>query len=940
MVLQTEDVSLLFSKLTVKEIQKYERKTRAEIEKRKEDLRVMVGERYRDLIEAADTIRDMKLSVESVSQHVKNMHDSSIAMDLKKTPVKPALPSLSMIQQQCYSVAARVKLLLDIPDKIWISLENGDLLDAANLYLLAQHIHTSLEIEVNHQDSVPISTCFPVVARQWASVMHFRSSILLHSQQTMKAGGIEARKMAECLCAIMCITDCSSQKLCSDFLLARMASLEDILSPNQQVANVKDQIVALINQIKETVILTCSIFHRDNTVLFPNKGSGSGGLLYDVLETIKDTKKCDLLQLAMSHETVWAKYLPSSLVGFCPVFFMTANTVSLTEDFLQETCNHWIKVVKDTLTSGVSHILSYVNSVKGLSIIQDAIRVALVEITQDNKWTDSCERLMHKKISLWEDFLSSLFVFRIKAIVEGQFNGIVKSTKQNIILAINEINSVRPSELENDISSFIWTEGPEDIPSKFSLEGAAGRRLDMDNLTMKARGFTPRVQSICCSLDIRLKNILEDVGFYVKSSTEFSLKLSINTELDLEHIQCNLQSGCCGLVDSLVDYMELALSNFSSDPAGNSISVSKALLLAYLCTAMTELCPHLQKGIKGINTNYKSTLKDPQQLFLTSTKKSQKQNDNPLWQSVKQKLLEEKLELYGFWNKVVDEELKSKLKALVPIDVSDIFKHMPQWDLIEIEEESEEGTSVKSTISVPMHPSRQMESLLYWLCYEVNKIGGHIIPRVVLEDVQLNLLNRILATYESYLKTVDEQKLFMPQAVGLQLLFDARFVTGLISPRDKELCDRIQIVCDDFERFIDPFDLDVFSPYINNHLKRCIQRSLVLLGPLTSSDRLSVYNSSRPAYLSHEEQHNVLCLSAGQRIRFTLLPVGSASVRNIVQKDALTTAEEKPRQVLVNKGEKSRSISPQRSPNVAPVGATKSASASFFGAMSSSWFGN
>ena len=37
-----------------------------EVDKKREELRVMVGERYRDLIEAADTIQNMKLSAGQV----------------------------------------------------------------------------------------------------------------------------------------------------------------------------------------------------------------------------------------------------------------------------------------------------------------------------------------------------------------------------------------------------------------------------------------------------------------------------------------------------------------------------------------------------------------------------------------------------------------------------------------------------------------------------------------------------------------------------------------------------------------------------------------------------------------------------------------------------------------------------------------------------------
>ncbi|GFO40997.1 conserved oligomeric Golgi complex subunit 1-like [Plakobranchus ocellatus] len=61
------NATILFEKHTVEKIRHLEKETRLDIEKKKEDLRVMVGERYRDLIEAADTITDMKTSAENVS---------------------------------------------------------------------------------------------------------------------------------------------------------------------------------------------------------------------------------------------------------------------------------------------------------------------------------------------------------------------------------------------------------------------------------------------------------------------------------------------------------------------------------------------------------------------------------------------------------------------------------------------------------------------------------------------------------------------------------------------------------------------------------------------------------------------------------------------------------------------------------------------------------
>lgn len=55
-VIREMDTSAMFETYPIAEIRDIEKKTRQDIERKKEDLRQMVGERYRDLIEAADTI--------------------------------------------------------------------------------------------------------------------------------------------------------------------------------------------------------------------------------------------------------------------------------------------------------------------------------------------------------------------------------------------------------------------------------------------------------------------------------------------------------------------------------------------------------------------------------------------------------------------------------------------------------------------------------------------------------------------------------------------------------------------------------------------------------------------------------------------------------------------------------------------------------------------
>ena len=59
-ILLDMDLETLFTNNTIDEIEKLSQGLKHDIDQKREELRTMVGERYRDLMEAADTITQMK----------------------------------------------------------------------------------------------------------------------------------------------------------------------------------------------------------------------------------------------------------------------------------------------------------------------------------------------------------------------------------------------------------------------------------------------------------------------------------------------------------------------------------------------------------------------------------------------------------------------------------------------------------------------------------------------------------------------------------------------------------------------------------------------------------------------------------------------------------------------------------------------------------------
>lgn len=95
--------------------------------------------------------------------------------------------------------------------------------------------------------------------------------------------------------------------------------------------------------------------------------------------------------------------------------------------------------------------------------------------------------------------------------------------------------------------------------------------------------------------------------------------------------------------------------------------------------------------------------------------------------------------------------------------------------------------------------------------------------RVVLNEIINNIALELL-DYYSKLST----NLEIRQKQAIQILFDLKYFTLLMISRDnKQLVEQSNKVCNNIISKIDPFDFDVFYPFINTNVKKAVQRSLV-----------------------------------------------------------------------------------------------------------------
>lgn len=179
------DPDRLFTTYTISEVKVIQQRLRTDADAKQEELRVMVGERYRDLLQASTSI----ISIARSSQHVKQALDEILdAASSQEEPPLPHRPSgvggndthLHTLQL----LSAHMKLLLDAPEHLWRLLERNKYFPAAWLFLLARVVHRALVRDDDDQEEtwsrqgIDVLEQFPLVQRQWEAVSQFRSQII------------------------------------------------------------------------------------------------------------------------------------------------------------------------------------------------------------------------------------------------------------------------------------------------------------------------------------------------------------------------------------------------------------------------------------------------------------------------------------------------------------------------------------------------------------------------------------------------------------------------------------------------------------------------------------------------------------------------------------------------------------------------------------------
>jgi len=242
-----KNADALFETYKVAEVREIEKKTRLEAAEKARELKKLRGGSYLDAIATADAIeaieRHARCAVEKLGELNKMLQDLpdpavTTRGDSSSEPAFKVDEITGEIfvegeEDLEYATGSRVKFLVDTPEKIWGSLEEGDLLGAAERFLAASDVYSALE-RGEGDDGVmlwaDVLKMFPLVKQQGPLLDSFRAQIARRAREELRAkSALDASRASSAVAACVLVEDLSAAEALALAMQSRRAHARAIL---------------------------------------------------------------------------------------------------------------------------------------------------------------------------------------------------------------------------------------------------------------------------------------------------------------------------------------------------------------------------------------------------------------------------------------------------------------------------------------------------------------------------------------------------------------------------------------------------------------------------------------------------------------------------------------------------------------------------------------
>ncbi|ETN58724.1 hypothetical protein AND_009688 [Anopheles darlingi] len=851
------DVDKLFKQHNVAEIDLVHKRLQGEIELKREELRTMVGERYRDLLKAADTIGEMKQTASTIIENIdritarcQQLNEHNLIGFRRSGNDYQRLQKKHHSDQSFHGVIVQIKLLTSLPEMIWSCIDREDYFVATQLFIFARHVSTGLNLDTERETARK----FPVAAKQWQVLSQFFYTIQQACLESLGREELSVPVASKSLASWLLLESCPVERVLAVFTERRskafLAVLEEHGPEAERYGKVKDKLLASLRVLIGTVRLFYECFLDDGCT----EGEGTvGGGFQRELHQITDDQAVPTIELIRSEDPMILQMVPEVISKFRPRLQPSFSS-ELAESEIRRSASGFVKSIEDAISERLRRLVSLVPSIKTLH----DIKTQAYAIEKPSNWTTITGRLgLEEGIDFYVTFYQRLINDRVQYIIKSSWSETVRQTAAELLQLLQQPPST-------ELKAFVWRESLEDVP--LNLQAALERTNPAARkLLMKARAYPPAFVTLLNAFNERVLALVRDVASFLATSTR--------TEVD--DVLAFFRECCVEGVAELVTTIKSA--------AGFEPTVERYALLARFLIAIAELCPALRECFLPNTTASSSigsvwspvartSLLSPASAAITVS-----EEDPERWAKVSGLLEEESLRFWSVWVERFHESWPS-----LPVEVGygTLLNDFPSWETVTIEENDENNQPIQSTIRVPSLPSIPLQRFLHHVCDLLNEAIPQTIPRAIVTQI-VELLTTDLRRY--YEQLAADEFTVQNQSIALQYYLDLRFLQLMFVGREqKQLSEQFTQLTARFKSYVDPFDFDVFYAHLNTNVKRSVGKLQHFLGVLVCQpEQLSTLVggtvTGQGGKVPFDKNANILALSSNSMnvAWFPLLPIVS-----------------------------------------------------------------
>lgn len=586
------DAESLFRTKPIFEIRNVELTTKKQIQEKQEELRQLVGTRYRDLIDSADSIVLMKSSCESISSNISSIHSHILSLSTET----PKLVNPNPNRLKIYGIACRVKYLVDTPENIWGCLDESMFLEAAARYVRAKHVQYIL-VDVNKEMD---QLNFPLLQHQCQIVESFKAQISQRSRERLLDKGLEIHAYGDALAAVAVIDELEPKQVLDLFLETRKAWILQTLGGNVASSDVVYVFCEVMKIIQITVAQVGELFLR---VL------NDKPLFYKViLDSPPASQLFGGIPSPEEEVRLWRSFRDK----------LESVMVILDKDYIAKTCFSWLRESGGEIVNKINgkFLIDAIRSGKELGLAEQLIRE-----TMDSKqvlegsldwlksvfgseielpWSRIRELILEDDSDLWDEIFEDAFVRRMKMIIDSGFEDL--SRVVNVADCIHVIGGGNNGEL-TDFQAYlnrpstgggVWFIEPNNNVKKAGVI-LGQKALPEDNgfQTCLNAYFGPEVSRIRDAVDSCCQSVLEDLLSFLESP---------KAALRLKDLAPYLQNKCYESMSSILmelkrelDNLYAAMKNGTQDGQfiPTAIIVERSLFIGRLLFAFQNHSKHI-----------------------------------------------------------------------------------------------------------------------------------------------------------------------------------------------------------------------------------------------------------------------------------------------------------------------------------------------------------